>query len=437
MKIKGKLIFDQEENIYLEENDDLKKSVLILKPFTYKISNAFFIYLPYFIEGEFNLSEFKENNIIFFRFEKFGNKRIKETHIKIAIREINEFMKDFYKLEFSSLKNSYLKNIYAARDLSDIFASSIRETDSFKSVIIGLKRHFGFDKIRFYLVNEQENSLTGMYSTDIIGRIKSLEYEKIILEKGMHRFADILLGENDSFKNYYSDYIFYLPLKIKNKPMGLFVFDNLLSQIKINNDQIQILKSFSGQIAMAIDNIFLFRKTQELSLHDELTKLPIRRYFNSKFQEEFYRAERFNQPLSIIWIDIDYFKEINDTYGHQIGDVVLKEISRVIMTNLRKIDFPCRYGGDEIIILLPQAGEMEALNLARRLLNEIRNIKIEVPFSPSKEITLTASIGIATYPSDALKMDELLSNADEALYIVKSKGRKPTEENKNTEIMGN
>ncbi|HOW89126.1 MAG TPA: GGDEF domain-containing protein, partial [Elusimicrobiales bacterium] len=112
-----------------------------------------------------------------------------------------------------------------------------------------------------------------------------------------------------------------------------------------------------------------------------------------------------------------------DTYGHQIGDQVLKEAGRVILANLRKIDFPCRYGGDEIVVLLPQATGPEAMKLAARLAEEIGEIRIPVPFSRAKELSVSMSLGISTFPSDASSMEALLEKADDALYWVKSHGR--------------
>jgi len=129
------------------------------------------------------------------------------------------------------------------------------------------------------------------------------------------------------------------------------------------------------------------------------------------------------QPLALVWADVDYFKEVNDTYGHQIGDKVLKEAGRVILSNLRKIDFPCRYGGDEIIILLPQASGIEAQRLAERLSRELSELRIPVPFSKTRELRVTMSIGVSTFPADASTMDGLLEKADDALYWVKSHGR--------------
>ncbi|HBW22948.1 MAG TPA: hypothetical protein DEF68_06165, partial [Elusimicrobia bacterium] len=116
------------------------------------------------------------------------------------------------------------------------------------------------------------------------------------------------------------DCVLYMPLVVQGTTIGLLIVDNLLSQQKIEPGELAMLKSFAGQIGLALDNVRLFDKVEELSLYDELTKLPLRRYFNQRFQEEFYRAERFKQPLAVIWGDVDYFKEVNDTYGHQIGD---------------------------------------------------------------------------------------------------------------------
>lgn len=423
-KFSGGFFYEIAENIFFEDENALKKSVFSLKPFEDKAGEAWYYYYPVEIKGDFDLSGFSRENTVFFRFEKFTGGKAASSKIKKALAELDAHMENFYLVDFEILKTYYYRNIGSSARLGEIFASSIKTEDSYKTIISGLQKHFGFDRIRFYVVKESEKKLVGAYSVDVTGKVKSLDYDRIILEPGSHRFADIVLEKTQQdYSRIYGDMVFYLPLRMENRPMGLLIFDNLLSQMSISLEEREILKSFASQIAMAIDNINLFNKIEELSLYDELTKLPLRRYFNSRFQEEFYRAERFSQPLSLLWIDIDYFKEINDTYGHQIGDVALREVGRIINSSLRKIDFPCRYGGDEIIIMLPQAGHIEAYNLGRRLASEIRNVRIPVPFSSNREISLTASMGISSYPSDASKQEELLARADEALYWVKSHGR--------------
>lgn len=423
-KFSGGFFYEINENLFFDHDDEFRKSIFSMKPFKAKEGSAWYYYYPFEIKGDFDLSVFGRENVIFFRFEKFAGGKLNLTKIAQSAGAIEGAMENFYVVDFEILKTYYFRNINSSAKLGEIFASSIKTEDSYKTIIAGLQKYFGFDRIRFYIVKEQEKKLVGAYSVDISGKVKAIDYDKIALEPGSHKFADIVLtsNESDSLATF-GDKIFYLPLKIENRPAGLLIFDNLLSQIAISQDEKEMLKSFAAQIAMVVDNINLFNKIEELSLYDELTKLPLRRYFNSRFQEEFYRAERFSQPLSILWIDIDYFKQINDTYGHQIGDVALREIGRIINSSLRKIDFPCRWGGDEIIIMLPQAAYVEAYNLARRLSAEIKNLRIPVPFSSNKEISLSLSIGISSYPQDASKQQELLAKADEALYWVKSHGR--------------
>jgi len=337
---------------------------------------------------------------------------------------LRSYFKDYYKEEFFSLARRQEKTVSAITELTEVFATALRARDSFRHILAGIQTYFGFDRVRLYLIEEGNRKLKGELSADIQGQIKSISYEEIPLEAGAHRFADIVLGRSTgAFMERYKDCVLYVPLAVQGVTIGLLIVDNLLSQQRIEPAELAMLKSFGGQIALAVDNSRLFDKVEELSLYDELTKLPLRRYFNQRFQEEFYRAERFKQPLALIWADVDYFKEINDTYGHQIGDVVLKEIGRVILSNLRKIDFPCRYGGDEMVILLPQAAGAEAARLAQRLCEEISELRIAVPFSKTRELKVTLSIGISTFPQDASGVEGLLERADDALYWVKSHGR--------------
>ncbi|MEI7530011.1 MAG: sensor domain-containing diguanylate cyclase, partial [Elusimicrobiota bacterium] len=357
------------------------------------------------------------------RTQKKG-RRFSPAEAGVAHDYVCEFMRNYYKSELMTLSGKYARNLAAITELTEIFANSLRVRDSFRHILTGIQTYFGFDRVRLYLIDEKGQKLKGELSSDIRGNIKSIAYEEIPLEAGAHRFADIVLGKSSGvFMERYKECVLYMPLVVQGVTMGLLIVDNLLSQQKIEPGGLAMLKSFAGQIGLALDNVRLFDKVEELSLYDELTKLPLRRYFNQRFQEEFYRAERFKQPLAVIWADVDYFKEVNDTYGHQIGDRALKEIGRVVLSNLRKIDFPCRFGGDEIIILLPQATGAEAEKLAQRLAEEIREIRIPVPFSKTRELTVSVSLGISTFPQDASSIETLLEKADDALYWVKSHGR--------------
>lgn len=367
----------------------------------------------------------KSEQIGVLRLERSGGSRpftLRERQTALGLAE--ELSQNLYQAELDQSNREQLGRVTALTELTGIFASSLRVRDGLRLIIQGIQQYFGFDRVRLYMVDKQAQKLKGELSSDIRGQVRSLAYEEIPLQPGSHRFADILLGKSpDSFMDKYRDSVLYLPLTVQGAATGLLIVDNLLSQQPIVHSDLTLLKSFAGQIALAVDNARLFDEVQELSRYDELTRLPLRRYFTERLQEEFYRAERFRQPMALIWIDVDYFKEVNDTYGHQIGDKVLREIGRVVLGNLRKIDFPCRYGGDEILVLLPQSRAEDAGRIAARLSAETREIRVPVPFARAGEVRVSVSQGIATFPGDSASVEELLQKADEALYWVKSHGK--------------
>ncbi len=418
--------FEHEENLRPAPGSAAARALETLKAASSKTAAGSFVYSPYrfeYCDPAGGTTMVPCLGLV--RLERTPRKRRftpKETERADAY--LRSFLRDYYKAEFFSLSRKYDKSVAAITELTEVFASALRASESFRHILGGIQTYFGFDRVRLYLIDEKNRKLKGELSADIRGQIKSIAYEEIPLEPGAHRFADIVLGRSSgAFMERYKDCVLYMPLSVQGVTIGLLIVDNLLSQQRIEPQELAMLKSFGGQIALAVDNSRLFDKVEELSLYDELTKLPLRRYFNQRFQEEFYRAERFKQPLALVWADVDYFKEVNDTYGHQIGDKVLKEAGRVILSNLRKIDFPCRYGGDEIIILLPQATGVEAVRLAQRLSQELSELRIPVPFSKTRELRVTMSIGVSTFPQDAASMDALLEKADDALYWVKSHGR--------------
>lgn len=437
------VVAERQETVYISEDSFVHEVIRDKKSHMLKICENYLLFLPFLptsfkeiagsseggregLSAPFQNKTGKDGQIKgIIRLKRCLKKRkFSESEIRAAMDLIKYFEVNHYRVEFLELNRRYSKNIEAITKLTEIFVSSLRVQDSFRLILSGIQHYFGFDRVRLYLVNSQSQKLTGELSVDIRGHVKNISYEEIPLEPNSHRFADLVLGKQSStFMDRYKDSVIYIPLTIKGVATGLLIADNFLSQRVIDEMDSELLKSFVGQIALAVDNVKLFDKVEELSLYDELTRLPLRRYFMERFQEEIYRAERFKQNLALIWIDLDYFKEINDTYGHQIGDKVLKEVSRIILTSLRKIDFPCRYGGDEILILLPQASGEDAKKFAERLFKEVADIRIPVPFSKEQEIGITISIGIATFHDDASSMEDLLKKADDAMYWAKSHGR--------------
>jgi diguanylate cyclase (GGDEF)-like protein len=173
----------------------------------------------------------------------------------------------------------------------------------------------------------------------------------------------------------------------------------------------------------------LARKREELlalSRTDALTGLSNRRYFEERIQEEFARARRYRAPLSLVMLDIDYFKRINDTYGHPFGDEVLRAVAQVTRARLREVDMLARYGGEELIALLPETSPADALRACERVREAIEGLQLEYQAQDGtkKEVRCTASLGLASIPSPTLQTpEELMRAADECLYAAKGAGR--------------
>ncbi|SNB47668.1 diguanylate cyclase [Geobacter sp. DSM 9736] len=160
---------------------------------------------------------------------------------------------------------------------------------------------------------------------------------------------------------------------------------------------------------------------KELSNTDPLTRLYNRRYLMEALEREFQRSSRKQGPLSLVLLDIDHFKKINDTYGHQEGDVVLAAVAEMAQAGLRRYDIAARYGGEEFILLLPETPLQEAIAVADRLRESIQEMEFPPPL---ENLTVTISLGVSTYPSQRIDcIDSLIRQADEALYRAKQNGR--------------
>jgi len=183
-------------------------------------------------------------------------------------------------------------------------------------------------------------------------------------------------------------------------------------------DTIQFLAEQGG---VAIENVLLHEEAQRLSLTDGLTGTWNRRYFQMQFRQVLATATRFDRPFSFLMLDLDHFKQANDTYGHQRGDAILIEFSRRVKKALREVDTFARYGGEEFIVLLPETDEVGALTTGEKIREAIRS----QPFAALGEepVPITVSIGVASYPAHGDSFQVLVEAADQALYAAKQAGR--------------
>ncbi|MEA3506854.1 MAG: diguanylate cyclase [Elusimicrobiota bacterium] len=210
------------------------------------------------------------------------------------------------------------------------------------------------------------------------------------------------------------------PLKRRGELIGAIIISNKDSGKEFSNTSQRILATFANQSAVAIDNILLYKKSQHMSVTDGLTGVYNHRYFQNQMALELSRAQRYDLNFSLILIDLDKFKDINDAYGHISGDRILKRISGQIEKRLRETDTVARYGGDEFVVLLPETGKKDAVSVADRIRESIDKA------NEGQEIKINVSLGVASYPDDGVYAKDLVQKADGALYKAKDEGRNRT-----------
>lgn len=216
-----------------------------------------------------------------------------------------------------------------------------------------------------------------------------------------------------------------VPLKAKDKTIGVILVDNIFTKEPITKDDIRILTMFANQAGLAIENSHLYEKTVSLSHSDSLTNLIDHGRFQYLLSSEIKRFSRLKKPLSLIMVDIDNFKNFNDTLGHPAGDKVLVNIAKIMKKTCRSTDIVARYGGEEFVIVLLDTNKESAWGLAERLRQAIE--RFEFPgqeVQPNKNLTI--SLGLASFPEDAKNKEELISKADSALYQAKKAGKNRT-----------
>lgn len=244
----------------------------------------------------------------------------------------------------------------------------------------------------------------------------ALNNRQYLVYPGRNRGKNVFGGKFDFEKR---GALLIFPLSFENTLMGTFTY------ISMNDDiptrfHLRLVETIVNMAAVSLKGLNLMLRIKKMAITDPLTGLYNRRRFNSALKEHFDRAERFSEEMSVLMVDIDFFKKVNDTYGHQAGDEVIKGVAETILGATRRVDVVGRVGGEEFAVILPRTPFKSAEVTAKRILKAVE--KKKVIFGKNK-LSVTVSIGLSLFSGGEKGVDELLREADRALYMAKEGGR--------------
>ncbi len=212
-----------------------------------------------------------------------------------------------------------------------------------------------------------------------------------------------------------------IPVRGRDGVLGVIELINCPNPLKFDGEDLFLLQALADYVAIAIENSRHVQKIHELTITDDCTRLFNARHLHNMLEAEINRSTRYNYEFSVIFIDLDHFKQVNDEHGHLIGSKLLAQVGFVLQQHLRLIDMAFRYGGDEFVIMLPQTSKRSAVLVAKRLHKLLR--EHVYMGDEGLNIRLTASFGLASFPTDATNRADLIHMADASMYDVKRSTR--------------
>ncbi len=355
----------------------------------------------------------------------------------LAIVYASEFMHKSEKrllklLDTLNLRTSELEKYQAHLEMiyeNSRVLASILDTDSVVSELmnlLGRLMHFeGYSVVfkdannnyyyraRFH--NKQNNfqiEKIPLHAVDLLDKV-AMQINAVMIKNVSNRDDYVPLNAN-------SHSVMIVPMVAHDELRGIIIAEASKADYFKDKD-LQMLTAVARSAALALENAELHKQTEELTVTDALTSTYNYRYFAQKLEEEKRRASRYNLALSLIMVDIDFFKKLNDTYGHESGNRVLAALSEIIKECVRDVDIFARYGGEEFAIILPQTPLKDALVIGERIRTKVS----EFEFKSNKDeiLKVTVSVGISSYPENGRSHEELISLADQALYRAKDEGR--------------
>ena len=348
--------------------------------------------------------------------------------IKSCMRTKNIYI-HFEKKELLNVLDIYesLTTFHSSKDiLSDIANKVAKALDAVRCSILKIDD----DKKTASIIASNEETKTKGLKINLSKYpeiIRSIELKRDVIINDI-KTNEIMQSSGDNLKNLPFSSLAVIPISINDKFMGSLILRVATEKDKISEKEISFCEVVARAAANVLENAKLLEslrianiELETLATTDGLTELFNHRFFYSRLEEEYNIAARYNVSLACIMLDIDFFKKINDTYGHRQGDNILKKLAQVMQNTIRKTDVAARYGGEEFVILLPHTDEKGTVFQAERMRKAIEETSF--PGMPADK-NLTISLGLAVYSDKNIpNADDLVKYADQALYEAKNKGR--------------
>lgn len=355
---------------------------------------------------------------------------ISEWRLKGLKKKVHKLNTDLKKAIF---------DIIALFEFTSVLGSDLRLTQLTELMVDTIKRIHCYDGCCLFFYNEEhqyfsvevnrdfplELNKTNLLLRDLPGESLIKSGQAFIINNIDKEFSDSkiknskileLLGKFTSFV--------FLPLIVDRKLIGLLMLAKY-AEAAFEPEDLRLLLIIANQAGLAIQNRRLYEQAYYSAITDGLTGIYNHKYFREQLEFQLEKAKEYGFKISLILIDIDHFKKFNDTYGHQIGDLVLKEVSKVIQNCVNSDSLVARYGGEEFVVILPDTSTEEALIVAEIIRKAVEGKTIKT--MEYSNLYVTVSLGIATFPDHIKNLGrmvvELIDRADESLYIAKNAGR--------------
>ncbi len=341
-------------------------------------------------------------------------------------------------LETVELRRQILQQRKTVQSLSALtsFNFHLKEDALYKNLLEQTTQLLNAEQGSLMVFDDIKEELSVMAMTDVSPALYSLFNKKLgegiagqVCQSGSPLLVENILADTRVThvprSRYKTPSFLSVPLIKNDQPMGVVSIADKIGGHRFTEEDLSLLRAMGSFLTMAIERSHLYSTTEtlkEISITDSLTGLLNRSYFYERLTEEIERTKRHGLPTCLIMLDIDNFKMVNDTYGHQVGDEVLKWLSQLLRNTIRTIDVASRYGGEEFTVILPNTTKEDARIIAERTCSAIAkrsSLQKKIP----QLSRLTVSVGLASFPEDASSIHELINHTDKALYQAKHLGK--------------